>query len=65
VLFAEAPAESYLDIGDRVKFDGSGLATNWHHDFGALIRESDALAYLVITGPVLMDIRDRLSTIAA
>lgn len=62
VLLAEGlPAESYLDTGDRSDFGNGGGAMTLHPDFASLQREAGACAPLVITGPVLEAVRDRLA----
>ena len=62
VLLAEGlPAESYLDTGDRADFDNGGGVVKLHPDFASLRREAEACAPLVITGPVLDAVRDRLA----
>jgi len=65
VLLAEgAPAESYLDTGDRANFINGGRVVNLHPSFGALRREAGACARLVVTGPPLERVRARLEEIA-
>ena len=59
VLLAEgAPAESYLDTGDRAKFGGS--VVNAACIDPAPPREANAHAPLIVTGPKLAAIRRRL-----
>ncbi len=63
VLLAEgAPAESYLDIGDRGKFDGEAPA--WFSAAAgnaAMLREARSAMKIVVTGPELAAIRLRLA----
>jgi hypothetical protein len=65
VILAEGtPAETYLDIGDRARFEGqiSPLvpgATNFEH--AHLLREAGSDLELVVTGPVLAAIRGRIA----
>ena len=62
VLLAEGlPAESYLDTGDRSDFANGGGVVRLHPEFASLRREAEACAPLVITGPVLEAVRDRLA----
>jgi hypothetical protein len=62
VLLADGlPAESYLDTGDRSDFANGGGVVRLHPDFASLRREAEACAPLVITGPVLEAVRDRLA----
>ncbi len=62
VLLAEGlPAESYLDTGDRADFANGGGVVTLHPDFASLRREAGACAPLVITGPVLDAVRNRLA----
>lgn len=66
VLLAEgAPAESYLDTGDRANFINGGRVVTLHPSFGAMRREAGACAQLVVTGPPLERVRARLEEIAA
>lgn len=66
VLLAEGlPAESYLDTGDRSKFENGGGPMVLHPDFSILIWEGDACAPLVVTGTELAAIRRRLALRAA
>jgi T5SS/PEP-CTERM-associated repeat protein len=53
VVLAEGlPAETYLDTGDRAKFEG-GRVTRLFPDFSARIWEIEGCAPLVLTGPRL------------
>ena len=58
VVFAEGqPAESYLDVGDRGKFDNGGKVMALHPDFSthrndaSLVWEARGCAPLVVCGP--------------
>jgi hypothetical protein len=72
VLLAEGlPAESYLNTGDRSKFANGGGATALHPDFSArawdiaLTWEALGCAPLIVTGPELVAVRQRVNTRAA
>jgi len=61
VLLAEGlPAESHLDIGDRTDFDNAGQVTRLHPDFASRSWEAEGCAPLVVTGPLLRAIRNKL-----
>jgi hypothetical protein len=61
VLFAEgAPAESFLDTGNRAAFDNGGAAVMAHPEFARAVRDRDACAPLVWRGPALADVRARV-----
>lgn len=67
VLLAEGlPAESYLDTGDRDRFDNAPV-TRLHPDFDrrtcSAVWEAEGCAPLVVAGPVLAGIRARLAGI--
>jgi hypothetical protein len=66
VLFAEGlPTESYLDTGDRSKFENGGTPLQLHPDFSARIWEAKGCAPLIVTGPILAAVRARLLQRAA
>jgi hypothetical protein len=73
VLLAEGlPAESYLDVGQRFTFDNGGGPVALHADFGARMPdfaarmwEACGCAPLVVTGPELQAVRQRVNAIAA
>ena len=61
VLLAEClPVESYLDIGDRSAFGNGGAAATLHPDFASRIWEAEGCAPLVVAGPTLAEVRQRL-----
>jgi len=61
VLFAEGlPAESYLDTGDRIRFANGGVVTALHPSFSALAWEAVGCAPLMVTGPVVDKVRQKL-----
>jgi hypothetical protein len=61
ILLAEGlPAESYLDIGDRSTFDNGGVAVELYPDFASRTWESGGCARLVVTGPEVEAVRQRL-----
>jgi autotransporter passenger strand-loop-strand repeat protein len=65
VLIAEGlPAESYLDTGDRFNFDNGGGAVTLHPDFSSHVREGLGCAPLIITGPEIDIVRQRLAELA-
>jgi hypothetical protein len=62
VLRAEGlPAESFLDNGDRAKFENGGAMTRLHPDFSALRREAFGCAPLVVCGPIVDAVRASLA----
>ena len=67
VVLAEGlPAETYLDTGDRAKFNGSA-AIRLFPDFApasARLWEINGVAPLVVTGPRLDAVRQALATIS-
>jgi Hint domain len=66
VLLAEGlPAESYLDTGDRANFDNAGALVALHPDFVTVRREANSCAPVIVTGPALRAVRDRLDGHAA
>lgn len=59
-LFAEnAPAESYLETGNRNAFDNAGGSLMLHPDFSAMIRREKSFATLLLAGEKLDEIRRR------
>jgi hypothetical protein len=65
VLLAEGlPCESYLDTGDRSKFSNGGGVVALHPDFSARMWETKGCAPLVVTGPTLNAVRQRLNSFA-
>jgi len=61
VLLAEGlPAESLVPGSDRSRFANGGASVCLHPDFDALAWEADGCAPLVLTGPVLDALRQRL-----
>jgi hypothetical protein len=54
------PAESFLDTGNRSAFANGGAAVALHPDFASRAREAHACAPLVLTGPLLDAVRQRL-----
>jgi ELWxxDGT repeat protein len=62
VLLAEGlAAESYLETGQRDAFANGGAAVRLHPDFAARVREAQACAPIMVTGPVVAALRARLS----
>lgn len=62
ILLAEgAPAESWLDCGNRSQFDNGGLVVRLHPDFGRRTEEEGACAAMVTEGPRLAALRMRLA----
>jgi collagen type I/II/III/V/XI/XXIV/XXVII alpha len=62
VILAEGlPAESYLDLGNRGAFDNGGaVPMDLHPDFAKRLWERDGCAELILGGPVLAAVRQRL-----
>jgi phospholipase/lecithinase/hemolysin len=60
VLAENLPAESYLDLGNRGAFDNGGGALVLHPDFASRIWERDACAELILGGPTLTAVQQRL-----
>ena len=56
------PAESYLDTGDRANFDNGGRVRALHPEFVAQRWETEGRAPLIITGPLLAAVRERLNS---
>ena len=66
VVLAEGlPCESYLDTNNRASFTNGGPVASLHPCFESVRREAMGCAPLVITGPVLAAVRQRLSRWAA
>ena len=54
VLLAEGlPVESYLDTGDRARFDNGGKVATLHPDFSARAWDALGCAKLILSGPAL------------
>jgi hypothetical protein len=65
ILSAEGlPCESFLDTGGRSSFENSGSLTVLHPEFGAWRWEAEGCAPLIITGPDLQAVRQRLASLA-
>jgi hypothetical protein len=60
VLAEGLPVESYLDVGDRARFDSIGAAPLARADHAARAWDSDGCAPLCVTGPALDRVRARL-----
>jgi lysophospholipase L1-like esterase len=61
VLLAQgAPAESYLDTGNRCAFENAGKVTVLHPDFAKSLREERGCAPLAEAGPVVEAVRQRI-----
>jgi hypothetical protein len=61
VLLAEnAPAESYLDTGNRAAFENGGKAVVLHPDFAQGLREARACAPFAESGPVVEAVRQAI-----
>ena len=62
ILLAEGlPVESYLDTGDRAAFANGGAVVRLWPDFAVRAWEAGGYAPLVLAGPVLADVRERLA----
>lgn len=62
VLLAEGlPCESFLDTGGRSNFDNGGGPVRLHPDFGLRAWEGLSCAPLVIVGPEVTAVRDRIA----
>ncbi len=65
VLIAEgAPAESYLDTGNRSSFANGGKAMAIHADFARTVWDEKGCAPVVRNGPVLVQLKLELKNIA-
>jgi hypothetical protein len=61
VLLAEGlPAESYLDTGNRAAFANGAAAVKMHPDFAHDVWELQACAKLLVEGPAVIAVRERL-----
>jgi hypothetical protein len=61
VLLAEGlPAESYLDTGNRAAFANGGAAVRMDADCALRVWEREACAKLVVDGPAVVAVRERL-----
>jgi hypothetical protein len=61
ILLAEGlTAESYLENGDRQSFDNGGPVTRLHPEFGPRRWDTAGCAPLVLTGPALKAVKNRL-----
>jgi hypothetical protein len=60
ILAAGLPTESFLDTGNRSAFANGGAIEQMHPDFGLWAWEAQGCAPLVVTGPALARVRDRL-----
>ena len=66
ILLAEdLPVESYLDTGGRAMFENGGLPLLLHPDFAIRAWDAGGCARLVVAGPELQAVRERLSARAA
>jgi autotransporter-associated beta strand protein len=62
VIIAEGlPVESYLDTGNRLSFDNGAGVFALHADFASAKWEAAGCAELVVTGPRLAAVRQRLA----
>jgi collagen type I/II/III/V/XI/XXIV/XXVII alpha len=65
VLLAEGlPCESYLDTGNRSNFANGGGSVALHPDFSCFRWEAEACAPLIVTGPKLDAVVERVSALA-
>jgi hypothetical protein len=61
VVFAEdAPAESYLETGNRAAFENAGPAIVLHPNFAQTIREAKGCAPFAECGPAVEAVRQRI-----
>jgi autotransporter passenger strand-loop-strand repeat protein len=61
VILAEGlPCESFLDTGNRSAFENGGALVQMHPDFAQRLWDADACAPLVIAGPRLEQVREKL-----
>lgn len=61
ILAENLPAESYLDLGNRAAFDNGGTAVTLHPDFAPRVWHNNACAELILGGPTLTAVRQRLA----
>jgi hypothetical protein len=57
-------AESYLDTGDRSSFVNGGAVVALYPDFSSLVWEAGACAPLVVAGPEIDVVRQRMHALA-
>ncbi len=63
VLLADGlPAESYLETGGRANFDNDSTLRELYPNFVARRWACEGCAPLIVTGPVLHAVRDRLNS---
>ncbi|MBN8898331.1 MAG: hypothetical protein J0H35_09125, partial [Rhodospirillales bacterium] len=61
-VFAEGlPVETYLDTGDRGRFANASGPVHLFPDFASRIWEAEGYAPLVVAGPLVAQVRRRLS----
>jgi sugar lactone lactonase YvrE len=66
ILLAEGmPVESYLDSGNRASFTNGGGVTMLYPDFASRVWEAKGCAPLLVAGPQLNVIRQRVNFLAA
>jgi collagen type I/II/III/V/XI/XXIV/XXVII alpha len=61
ILAENLPAESYLDFGNRSAFDNGGGELTLHPDFATRVWQENACAELIMGGPTLTAVRQRLA----
>jgi len=62
VILAEGlPVETYLDVGDRGRFENADVPIELHPDFVVLTWEAQGYAPLVVTGPKLAAVQSLLA----
>jgi len=65
ILFAEgAPAESYLETGNRAAFENAGGAILLHPQFAQALREAKGCAPFAESGPAVAAVRQRILDLA-
>jgi hypothetical protein len=60
ILANGLPTESYLDTGNRSAFANGGAGVALFPDFAPLLWEGRGAFPLVVTGPVLQKVRQRI-----
>jgi hypothetical protein len=65
LLAAGLPCESYLDTGNRSNFANAAGPVALHPEFSSLVLEAEGRAPLIVTGPELDLVRQRVNTLAA
>ena len=61
VILAEGlPCESFLDTSNRAAFENGGTVSQIHPDFAQRLWDADACAPIVVAGPQIDQMRDRL-----